>query len=471
MIKFGTGGWRGIIGDDFTKYNISLVAQALADRMHELGQDKKPVLIGHDRRFLSKPASKWIASVLAANGIKSLLMKRSSPTPLVMHMVMKEELEYGIEVTASHNPSDYNGIKIIVEEGRDAPTEVTKDLERRITLVEKYKKMDLEEAEAKGLVSYIKNPFNDYIDDILKSIDTAVIREKGPRILFNPMHGSAIYPFQVIFFSARCTLDLINDNKDAYFGGLMPAPNEETLVDLRDKVIKGHYDLGIAADGDGDRLDVIDSDGTMLSANAILVLLYYYLHEYKGLKGPVVRNLSTTHLLDRIAESFGEKCYEVPIGFKYVSAEIDRVDALIGGESSGGVTVRGNIHGKDSAYTAALFVEMMCRTGKQPTQLLKEIEDRFGHREFVEYNAELSAEKKEKLLSVFSSEQGNVPSFDVPYTRLNYIDGCKVYFPDDSYVICRPSGTENLLRFMAEAPTEEKCWTYINAWREFVDKL
>lgn len=142
------------------------------------------------------------------------------------------------------------------------------------------------------------------------------------------MHGSATYPLMVIFYTARCTLDIINSNKDAYFGGMMPAPTENTLQDLAKRVVAGHYDLGIGVDGDGDRLGIIDHNGNYISANQILVLLYYYLHEYKGWKGPVVRNLATTHMLDVVARDLGEQCFEVPVGFKYISSKIDEVDAV-----------------------------------------------------------------------------------------------------------------------------------------------
>ena len=471
MIKFGTGGWRAIIGDDFTKKNICLVGQALADRIINLKQEDIPVIIGYDRRFLSEQASKWLAGVLAGNGIQVFLMHRSSPTPMTMHAVLKRKLEYGLEVTASHNPYLYNGIKIIVREGRDAPVDVTSDIEKRILGITEIKEKSIESAEREGIITYPDNLFNDYIDDILSQLDQNAIRDRGLRILFNPMHGSGTYPFEVIFNTTRCTLDLINDNKDAYFGSLLPAPTEETLRDLKNGVLKGRYDIGLAVDGDGDRLGVIDSDGSYISANKILVLLYYYLHEYKGMGGPVVRNLATTHLLDRIAKSFGEMCYEVPIGFKFISSEIDRVNAVLGGESSGGLTVRGHIHGKDSAYSAALFVEMICKTGKSPCELIREIESKFGCSEFVEYNFELPIEKKERLAFMFKEMQGKIPSFDNTVLKLNYSDGCKVYFTDDSFVICRPSGTEDIIRIMAEADSKEKCRKYIKAWKDYIDLL
>lgn len=475
MIKFGTGGWRAEIGKDFQMDNVQLIAQALADRINDLKQSEKPVVIGYDRRFLSDSAAKWMAVVLAANGIKVRLMHRSVPTPLVMHTVKKQELHYGVEITASHNPSYYNGIKIVVDEGRDAPICVTDNIELRCSLARRVYTIDYDKALECRLIEYIENPFNDFLDDILSVLDVECIRSRGPRLLFDSMHGSSAYPFNVVFYTCRCTVDQINANKDAYFGGRMPAPTEQTLRQLADQVVNGGYDLGMGIDGDGDRLGVIDSDGEYISANDILVLLYYYLHEYKGWRGPVVRNLSTTHLLDRVAHALGEECYEVPVGFKYISSKIDEVDAILGGESSGGLTVRGHIHGKDSIYASALFVEMICKTGMAPGKMIRELKDRFGDSTMVEYNVPLSDSEKEKLLELLNrgkdGEDVTLPDFGRKWVRTNFIDGCKLYFEDDSFVICRPSGTEPLLRIFAEAPTKEQAQGYIDCWKAFLKNL
>ena len=465
MIRFGTGGWRAEIGKDFYMANIQLVAQALYGCMAEDGRLDKPVVIGYDRRFLSREAATWVAEVLAGNGAPVWFMNRSVPTPLVMYLVKQEALHIGVEITASHNPSNYNGVKIIVEEGRDAPVEFTDRLERKIEALSGAPAvLPLRQAEENGLITYLKNPFNGFIDSILSVMDVQAIRERGPRILFDSMHGSSTYPLTVIFNTARCTVDQIHGDKDAYFGGLMPAPTEDTMGELRTRVVYGGYDLGIAVDGDGDRLGVIDGNGAYISANDILVLLYYYLHEYKGWKGPVVRNLSTTHMLDRVAESFGERCYEVPVGFKYVSAKIDEVDAVLGGESSGGLTVRGHIHGKDSVYSSALFVEMISVTKRHPSELMNELRARFGSYVMEECNLPFAAEDKPAILQRIMTAR-ELPVFASMPVKVSYIDGCKAYFDDDSFVVCRFSGTEPLLRIFAEAHTKERALSYIGAWK------
>ena len=468
MIYFGTGGWRAQIGVDFYMANIQRVAQGLANLLIADKKTDRPVVIGYDRRFLSVEAATWMAEVLAANGIHVWFMHRSVPTPLVMYLVKQHGLYRGIEITASHNPSSYNGIKVIVEEGRDAPSDVTERLEREINALEIVNALSMREAESKGLIEYLKNPFNDFIDAVLGVIDTDAIRARGPRILFDSMHGSSTYPLTVIFNTARCTVDQIHAEKDAYFGGMMPAPTEDTMDELRKRVVYGNYDLGIAVDGDGDRLGIIDGTGRYISANEILVLLYTYLHEYKGWKGPVVRNLSTTHLLDRVAESFGETCYEVPVGFKHISSKIDEVDAVLGGESSGGLTVRGHIHGKDSVYSSALFVEMICKTGKHPSEMIAELSQKLGTYIMKESNVHFSALQREALEHTIFTDCA-LPMFEKKPVRVSYLDGCKVYFADDSFVVCRFSGTEPLLRIFAEGHTEEQALSYIAAWKRLLE--
>ncbi|MEA4914696.1 MAG: phosphoglucomutase/phosphomannomutase family protein [Christensenella sp.] len=470
MICFGTGGWRAEIGKDFYMANIQRVAQGLANTLIADGKKDQPVVIGYDRRFLSAEAATWVAEVLAANGIHVWFMQRSVPTPLIMYLVKQHGLYRGIEITASHNPSNYNGIKVIVEEGRDAPSDVTERLEREINALADVKTLPIAEADRNGLIEYLKNPFNDFIDSVLGVIDTTAIRARGPRILFDSMHGSSTYPLTVILNTARCTVDQIHGDKDAYFGGMMPAPTEDTMAELRNRVVYGKYDLGIAVDGDGDRLGIIDGTGRYISANEILVLLYTYLHEYKGWKGPVVRNMSTTHLLDRVAESFGETCYEVPVGFKHISSKIDEVDAVLGGESSGGLTVRGHIHGKDSVYSSALFVEMICKTGKHPSEMIAEISQKFGSYIMKECNVPFSPALRADLEHTIFTECP-LPVFAVSPIRVSYHDGCKTYFADDSFVVCRFSGTEPLLRIFAEGHTQEQAQSYIEAWKSLLKIL
>ena len=471
MIRFGTGGWRAVIGEDFTQENVRRVAAGILALMREEGRTDRPVVIGYDRRFLSEPAARWTAEVLAAGGVDVWFMNRSAPTPLVMFTVMNRGLHFGIEITASHNPARYDGVKLVVGEGRDAPPETTRRVEELVAALPGGTPplLPFDEAVAAGRIAYPKSPFNPFIDSILARIDVAALRERGLRVLFDTMHGSGAYPLLVVFYTARCTIDTMNMNKDAWFDGQMPAPNPKSLASLADAVVKGGYDLGIAMDGDGDRLGIIDRTGRYVSANEILCMLYDYLVRRKGWRGPVVRNVATTHLLDRIAESFGEKCHEVPVGFKHVSAKMDETDAVLGGESSGGLTVRGHIHGKDSAYAASLFAEMVSVTGKSPSELAADLEARFGAFRMAEDAIRFEDAARKVAVERLILEEKKLPAFDEEIERVGYEDGCKVYFKDGGFVTCRFSGTEPLLRVCAESSAEEKARSYVSAFRAFLD--
>ena len=456
MIKFGTGGWRAIIGDEFTKENICILARAIADKMIQEQVDKKGLVIGYDRRFLSKEAVMWSCEVLAAAGIKCWFVNRSVPTPLIMYYVEKHEFSYGMMVTASHNPAVYNGVKVFTYGGRDADEEQTKDIERYINQVDvnNIPKLRYEEARKAGMVEEFY-PMNEYIDDIMEKIDMAAIKTRHLKVAFDPMYGVSKTALSTILISGRCDLDVIHQEHDTLFGGKLPAPTAETLRVLQNQVVEWNYDLGIATDGDADRLGVIDDKGHFLHPNDILVLLYYYLVRYKGWKGPVVRNLATTHRLDQVAEKFGQKCYEVPVGFKYISAKMTETGAIIGGESSGGLTVAGHINGKDGIYAASLLVEMIAVTGKPLSELVQEIQSECGEMHMEERSYEFTDEEKERLLDVLYEKKELPDLAEYGVERVSYLDGCKVYFENNGWVSARFSGTEPLLRIFCEMPVKQ----------------
>ena len=456
MIKFGTGGWRAIIGDEFTKENICILAKAMADKMICEQADGKGVVIGYDRRFLSREAVIWSCEVLAAAGIKCYFVNRSVPTPLIMDYVMKHQFPYGFMVTASHNPAIYNGIKVFTGGGRDADEVQTRDIELYIARVDAagIPRKRYEEAKKQGLVEEIY-PMNEYIDGIMSKIDMDAIKKSQLKVAFDPMYGVSKTALSTILISGRCDLDVIHQEHDTLFGGRLPAPTADTLRALQNQVMEWNYDLGIATDGDADRLGVIDDKGHFLHPNDILVLLYYYLIRYKGLRGPVVRNLATTHRLDQVAAAFGEKCYEVPVGFKYISAKMTETGAVIGGESSGGLTVAGHINGKDGVYAATLLVEMIAVTGKPLSELVLEIRKKCGEMYMEERAYEFTEQEKERLLEVLYEKRKLPDLADYQVERVSYMDGCKVYFKNNGWVIARFSGTEPLLRIFCEMPDKQ----------------
>ncbi|MCI9324292.1 MAG: phosphoglucomutase/phosphomannomutase family protein [Lachnospiraceae bacterium] len=455
MIKFGTGGWREIIGDGFTKANIQILARALSDKMKAEGKTQQGIVIGYDRRFLSKEAMQWAGEVFAAEGITAYLINKSSPTPLIMYYVMKHKLPYGMMVTASHNPAIYNGIKVFTAGGRDADENQTREIEEYIGRVDRdsVREMDYEEALAGGLIQEIY-PLNEYLDNIISAVNMDMIRAKGLRVVLDPLFGVSETSLATILHTARCELTVIHDRHDTLFGGKLPAPNAATLKHLQNTVLDSRADIGIATDGDADRIGVIDDTGRFLHPNDILVLLYYYLVKYKGWEGPVVRNIATTHMLDKVAERFGQVCYEVPVGFKHISAKMNAVDAILGGESSGGLTVRGHINGKDGIYAAALLVEMIAVTGKKLSEIYGEIQEECGAIFMEERDYKFNQEKKERIQGLLIGEK-KLPELPYEIERVSYLDGSKVYFKNGGWVIGRFSGTEPLLRIFCEMPEPE----------------
>lgn len=466
MVRFGTGGWRAIIADEFTKDNIRLVTAGLCGLMKLEGYGGATVCVGYDRRFLSKESAHWAAEVLAGYGFKPLVVNRSSPTPLIMFTVKQMQLPYGLAITASHNPAIYNGIKIFTAGGRDADQTVTGKIEEQIAAVDptRIPAMDYDEAVASGIIQEVY-PFNEYIDSILQFVDVKKIRRSRLRIAIDPMYGVSQSSLRTILMTCRCDVDVIHEQHDTLFGGKMPAPSEGALKLLSNYVVDNRCNLGIATDGDADRIGVIDENGEYLHANTLLVLLYYYLVKYRGWSGPCVRNNSTTHLLDRVAKDLGEECYEVPVGFKYISAKMAETDAIIGGESSGGLAVRGHIAGKDGIYAAALLVEMLAVTGKSVSALYREIVDRYGCLYYEEAAFTMTHARKQELQRLLFVEN-QLPDFGMQAEKISREDGCKVCFTDGSWIICRFSGTEPLLRMAAEGNTRSQAKGYIRIWRE-----
>lgn len=455
MISFGTGGWRAIIGDGFTRAHVRLLAQGLADRMHAEGVVDRGLILSYDRRFLSDVAARWIIEVLIANGIPVTLIDRPVPTPMCMWTVRQQGCAYGLAVTASHNPALYNGVKVFTEGGRDAVLEVTEELGAAIAALSEEDVRAIEESEA--LASPLltrQTSINWYLDAIAEQLDLETIRHAHLSVVIDPMFGVAQTSLQTILMTARCDVSVINDRHDPLFGGRMPSPSEGSIGALAKAVVSQGADLGIATDGDADRLGIVDDTGAYLDPNRILVILYEYLVTTKGWSGPAVRNMSTTHMLDRVARAHGQECYEVPVGFKWISAKMAETDAVIGGESSGGLTVRGHIPGKDGIHAGSLLVEAVAASGRRLSELYADIVERYGSLEMVEHAFSYSPERRAELeRRIFVDHE--LPGFDTPVESVSWEDGCKVRFADDAWLTIRFSGTEPVIRVFAEAETSD----------------
>lgn len=467
-VAFGTGGWRAVIGEGFTLHNVRRLCQALANEITRQGLEKQGVIIGYDRRFLSTQASEAAAEVFAGNNIHTIILSEDAPTPLITYATDLLNAAYGLAFTASHNPPEWNGLKVFHGDGSlllDHETRQIEDETDSLTIHDVVK-LELDLAMAAGIVE--KRDFtNEYVDAVEKFIDLQAIRDAGLRIVVDPMYGVGQVTLGIILTEARARVTFIHERRNPLFGGRSPAPDLEALRMLRTHVVEDGYDLGVATDGDADRIAIIDEKGEYITTNDILLLLYYYLHEIRGERGGVVRNLATTHLLDRLAAHFGESCQEVPVGFKHIAAGMVEHDALLGGESSGGLTIRGHILGKDGIFAAALICEMLAKTGQTISQLRDTVYAITGSLTSLEDNIPATPEMKVMVpRRVAETEISHIGSY--PVTHISTMDGIKFYLENDNWLLLRFSGTEPVLRMFAEADSPEKAQELLDYLKQFV---
>lgn len=457
-IKFGTDGWRAVISEDFTFDNVKKVAQSMADYIKsDQGpasrvQDKR-IVIGYDTRFLSDKYAELVACVLAANGIKVILSDRPTPTPSVSFAIKDRGLFGGVMITASHNPARYNGIKFKAYYGGSAGPEVTKAFESFLGKSE-IKYMTLDEAKSKDMVA-MENIIPKHLDFVKKYANIKLIKNTPLKILIDSMYGTGNNYIPEILADGKCKVDIIHNENNPSFGGINPEPIMPNLKELAEKVKAGKYDIGIATDGDADRLGVALPDGTLLTGHKVMTLLLLHLLEDRGMKGGVVQTLCGTDLINKIAKKYGLKTYETPVGFKYIGEIMIKEDILVGGEETGGVAFKGYIPERDGILSGLLIVEMMAMRKKKILDILKSIDKEYGTYEYRRLDVKYPDDKKAKLVE---SLKTNPPKevLGVKVVDINTLDGDKFICEDSSWLMLRLSGTEPILRVYAEAPSEKK---------------
>ena len=476
QIRFGTGGWRAIIGEGFTLHNVRRLAQALANSIIRADDAGSPaaaapgacVVIGYDSRFLSDRAAEAAAEVFAGNNVPVVLLPEAAPTPLITYATAAERALYGLAFTASHNPPEWNGLKVFRSDGSLLLEEETQRIEEETNRLSPADviRTELDLALQAGVVQR-RDFTNPYVDAVEALIDLEAIRNAGLRVIVDPMYGVGQLTLGIILTEARCRVTFIHERHNPLFGGRSPAPDLDALRLLITHIKDDTYDLGLAMDGDADRIAIVDERGEYITVNDILLLLYWYLHEVRGERGGVVRNLATTHLLDRLAARVGETCIEVPVGFKHIAAAMVRHGALLGGESSGGLTIRGHILGKDGIFAAALVVEMLARTGARISALRERIYALTGRLYVREEN--LPATPDMRVVVPRRLSQASTTALG-PYRvlRVSHLDGTKFYLEHDNWALVRFSGTEPVLRLFAEADSPEKAQELLDHLRQLV---
>jgi len=466
-IEFGTDGWRAVIGDEFTFANVRHVSQAIAD--HILGdspssQRAAPLLvIGFDTRFLSDRFAAEAARVLAGNGMRVYLSKCDCPTPAVSHAIRHMQAVGGVMVTASHNPPRYNGLKYKAGFGGSAMPEETAQIEERLQanlLSERQPVLaswTIEKAflpvQPNGAEIVRFDPMPAYLNQVRSLINLDAIARSGLRVLVDPMYGAGRGYIASLLREFGLQVDEIHGEMNPGFGGIHPEPIGRNLSDLRQEVQRG-YDLGLATDGDADRIGAVDAQGNFVDPHAIFALALRHLVENRGLRGTVVKTVSTSEMVARLARRYGLPLRETPVGFNFICDCMLKEDVLIGGEESGGISIKGHLPVGDGILMGLLLLELVAASGKSLRELVDDLQRTVGP--FCYDRNDLRTRpfvKKDLVRALTASAPDQLAG--VPVAAVNDRDGVKYHLQDDSWLLIRPSGTEPVLRIYAEAPTPE----------------
>jgi alpha-D-glucose phosphate-specific phosphoglucomutase len=477
-ISFGTDGWRGIIADDFTFDNVRIVAQAISDYLKNSDSrltthDSPLLIVGYDTRFLSDRFAREAACVAAANGIKILLTDSFAPTPAVSYAVVVNNADGAIMITASHNPPRYNGMKFKAPYGGSATPAITgkieQSLESNFEAGKKPSGVDFDQALKNGSIRLF-DPKAPYLKRIEHLLDLKTIREGNVSVVVDPMYGAGQGYLSAILGDNGCHVKEIHNTQDPCFGGLNPEPIGAHIRGLREAVLSEKASIGLALDGDADRVGAIDDKGGFVSSHKIFALLLRYLVNVKGWRGTVVKTVSTTSLIDLLAGELGLELFETPIGFKYICQHMLDGDVLIGGEESGGIGIKGHIPERDGMLIGSLLVEMTAYHKKTLSGLLKELHDEKGAFCYDRIDLETGRNINEELKSYMER-----PALDIPgpagVRELKTTDGFKFCFKDGSWLMIRASGTEAVVRIYAEAATMDEVKRLLNEGKSIIEEL
>ncbi|MEN9574932.1 MAG: hypothetical protein RL514_2787 [Verrucomicrobiota bacterium] len=461
-IKFGTSGWRGLIARDFTFDGVRLAAQGIADYLNsQLStpnsqlQGRKPVvIIGHDTRFLGREFSLAVAEVLTASGLTCLLCQRDAPTPVIAHTIRVRKAIGGINMTASHNPAEYQGLKFSTYNGAPATPEVTHQIEANIA------KRQAEgwtfKAAVVGTFS-CKNidPQPDYFKQIRKLIDFATIRKAKLKIAVELMYGTGRgYLDTLLTEDGGAKVTTFHNELNPLFGGHHPEPDAHGMEEVSKFVLAGKAQFGLGLDGDADRFGIVDKSGVWLTPNQILALALYHLKKNRGWTGSVVRTVPTSHQVDAVAALLGVPLHETPVGFKYIGALMESEPIIVGGEESGGLSVKGHVPEKDGILACLLMAELVATEKKSLGHILKALEKQTGEFHTTRINLRIAAEQKDAIVAKLTAGPSHIGSS--PVQKFITTDGFKFLLPDGEWVAFRASGTEPVFRCYIEAKSAKQ---------------
>ncbi|MBI5144249.1 MAG: phosphoglucomutase/phosphomannomutase family protein [Candidatus Omnitrophica bacterium] len=456
-IKFGTDGWRAVISEDFTFANVKKVAQAMADYVKSqksvLSGRRFELVVGYDTRFLSDKYAELIACVMAGNDIRTILTDRSTPTPSISYAIKDRNLIGGIVITASHNPARYNGIKYKAYYAGSADPDITKKMEENLG-VNDIKYIPIEEAKSKGLVKII-DLVPSHLEFVKRYVNIKLLKRSRLKVLVDSMYGTGDAYIEHLLKGGNCKIDTIHNESNPGFGGINPEPILPNLKELADTVKSSKYDIGIATDGDADRLGVALPNGKLLTGHKVMVLLLLHLLEDKKMRGDVVQTICGTVLIDKICALYRLRTHETPVGFKYICGIMKDKDVLIGGEETGGVAFKNYIPERDGILSGLLILEMMVMRRKKILEIFKAIDKEYGTYEYRRLDVKYPHESKSRLMQHLKAHPPK-KILGKNIIKIKDIDGYKFICEDSSWLMLRLSGTEPILRIYAEASTEKK---------------
>jgi len=455
-IKFGTDGWRGVIAEDYTFDNVRRCAQGFASYLLEKGKKDEWVVVGHDKRFGSENFAATVAEVLAGNGLNVHLTDGATPTPVIAYSVVNLKACGAVNITASHNPPADNGFKVRDENGGAIDPEGLNKIEALIpTTVESVKRMAFLEGEAGGKIVRF-DPHTPYIEHIKKLIDLQPIKDAGLTVMVDTMWGNGAGYFPRLLSGGKTKIIEIHNERNPSFPEMKrPEPIPPNINAGLKATVENHADVLLITDGDADRCGIGDENGNFVNQLRVYALLAYYLLEVRGQRGPIVKTLSTTGMLNKLGELYGVPVYETGVGFKYVAPKMIETNAMIGGEESGGYAFRGNVPERDGILAGLYMLDFMVRFKKKPTELLKLLFEKVGSEYFYDrIDTAFSGNRKDREAAILSANPTTIGGLKV--TELVTIDGFQFKLEDGGWMLIRFSGTEPIMRVYCETTHGDK---------------
>lgn len=460
-IKFGTDGWRGLIADDFTFANVARCSQGLTDYLRSRGTAGQGLVVGYDTRFLSREFAETVAGVCAGNGIKAFLTQQAAPTPVVSFNVLHHQAAGAAIITASHNPAAWNGFKFKPEYAGSATQEITDQLEAHIRAVADVKSLPLEIGRERGLVVDI-DPDPPYMEGIKRLVDLPAIRDAGLTVLVDAMFGAGAGYITALLSGGKTTVKEMNSYRNPAFPGMeQPEPIAHNLTALAQRIRDEGASVGLALDGDADRLGLMNEQGNFVSSLEVFALLALYLLEMKGERGALVKGVTSSMMLNQLGQKFGVDVHEMKVGFKYIGPKMSEADALMGGEESGGFAFRGHIPERDGILSGLYILEYLARTGKTPSQLVQHLFDQVGAHYYQRRDITFDPQDRDRIQERLD-DPGLTDLAGMPVRDSDQIDGRRLIF-DDGWLASRFSGTEPLLRIYCEARAPDQVSKLLDA--------